>query len=92
MRHINKRQKKKRRMKFIAMNNYPYEPFSEYQCPYCGWDSESIIGDYEAYENGMVQISDIHYFFDGSYSGREWKETYKCPVCRTMFEFYTSDI
>ncbi len=89
---MNKRQKKKRRMKYIAMNNYPMEPFSEYQCPYCGWDSELAVGDNEAYINGTVKITDCHYFFDGSYSGRSWTEEYKCPVCGTRFEFDTSDI
>ena len=89
---MNIRQKKKRRMKYIAMNDYPAEPFSEYQCPYCGWDSEQAVGDSEELKNGTVQMTNYHSFFDGHYSGHSWTENYKCPICGVKFEFDNSDI
>ena len=42
---MNKRQAKKRRNKFIAMNDYPTMPFSETQCPYCGWEYDGITDE-----------------------------------------------
>lgn len=89
---MNKRQAKKRRMKFIAMNDYPSMPFSDTQCPYCGW--ESCYSDPEEIRElgGEVKCKGYGGYFDGTYSGHQWTMEFKCPICKTKFEYDDSDV
>lgn len=76
---MNKRQKKKRRNKFIALNNYPQEPFSEWQCPYCGWDHLDNDPEYE-----KCTTSNHWRSWEGC---ANWDVDVKCPVCGTEFSY-----
>lgn len=89
---MNKRQAKKRRNKFIAMNDYSTMPFSETQCPYCGWESCDSDIDEVRELGGDCECKGYGSYFDGSYSGHTWTMVFKCPICKTIFEYDDSDV
>ncbi len=74
------------------MNDYPSIPFSETQCPYCGW--ESCDSDIEEIRKlgGDCKCEGYGSYFDGSYSGHTWTMIFKCPICKTVFEYDDSDV
>lgn len=89
---MNKRQSKKRRNKFIALNDFPQKPFGETQCPYCGFDYLNYSVDEIKEMGGSYECKDYKSFFDGTYSGHEWTDVVKCPICKTVFENGDTDI
>jgi len=97
---MNKRQKKKRRMKYWRLAGEPYtmrwekgQPvFDIYQCPYCGFEIDDYNADEIKSMGGDYKTEDYHSFYDGCYSGHSWTEKITCPICHTKYEYDTSDI
>lgn len=94
---MNKRQLKKRRIKYWRLADEPYclnnkMQFDYYQCPYCGFDINNITYE-ELKELGGDYIEEnYHNTFDGNYSGHSWTEKIKCPICKTRYEYDNSDV
>lgn len=63
----------------------PY--FDAYQCPFCGFDPDAY-DERELEELGGKYVCEkYHSTFDGVYSGHSWTDVFKCPICKTIFEF-----
>ena len=103
---MNKRQYKKKKLKFWALAGEPYVtrwekgiPYfeSDSQCPFCGYEAADGYDDPEKIKElenlgGYSHIVDLRHYFDGNYSGKEWTVEFKCPICKTIFEFDDSDV
>lgn len=96
---MNKRRKKKRILHYWELADFPYVAkwknglpvFSGYRCPYCGFDSTQYHEDELRQMGGEIKYLNMGLFFDGSYSGREWEEEIKCPICKTKYVISNSD-
>jgi rubredoxin len=66
------------------------EEHFEWCCPNCGWDTEESLDRAE-----MISCSEERFVYAVAieYGGNpvEWDETWKCPVCDTVFEFQNSN-
>lgn len=89
---MNKRQYKKRRKKFLEINDFPTEPFLETQCPYCGFEELDYEKEDIVKMGGSISIEKYRAFFDGWYSGHSWTVNVTCPICKTKYSFEDSNV
>lgn len=97
---MNKRQRKKRILRYWRLADYPYVKkwikglpvFPDYYCYYCGFSISSYNDGEIEKMGGERKYFNIRTFFDGNYSGREWEEKIKCPICKTKYTMDNSDV
>jgi len=82
---MNVRQKKKKRKKFLAMNNTLREPICDSQCPYCGFDACDYTPEEIAERGGTYSTTNFRSYFDGEYYGCQWTTVVKCPCWAVSF-------
>ena len=80
---MNKRQAKKKQLKYWRLADEPYTPnwknglpiFDDYVCPYCGFD----VNDLDTYD--IQRLGGTYH-----YSYTSWTEHITCPICKTNYK------
>lgn len=93
---MNKRQAKKRRLKYWHLAGENYTPtwkkgqpiFGEFDCPYCGFDIGDLQSDEIKQMGGKLEYSNICLPYDGH---KNWEEYITCPICHTKYSYENGD-